>query len=64
MSCFEAAVSASSAIFSMYKKKKIAWSQAQDAEGGGLCAGPATLPRKRFHATEKQFLIIILLLAK
>lgn len=31
----------------------IAWYQAQDAKGGGLCAGPATLPRKKtFHATE------------
>ena len=30
----------------------IAWSQAQDAKGGGLCVGPATLPRKKPHATE------------
>ena len=28
----------------------IDWSQAQDAKG--LCAGPATLPRKKLHATE------------
>lgn len=25
----------------------IAWYQAQDAKGGGLCAGPVTLPRKK-----------------
>ena len=30
----------------------IAWSQAQDAKGGGLCAGLATLPSKKLHATE------------
>ena len=31
----------------------IAWSQAQDAKGGGLCAGPATLPRKKPRMLQK-----------
>ena len=28
----------------------IAWFRAQDAKGGGLCAGPATLPRKKIKS--------------
>ena len=34
-------------IVAWYLDSPIAWSQAQDTKGGGLCAGPATLPLKK-----------------